>query len=63
MQGPDTSGWTSVYDMRLSDVGVVQIDVSCFHMMQGGGESRDQVYQRCTLSLKRIGSKHKGNLK
>lgn len=29
MQGPDTSGWTSVYDMRLSDVGVVQIDVSC----------------------------------
>uniref|UniRef100_F6HJT0 Phosphoglycerate mutase-like protein 4 n=1 Tax=Vitis vinifera TaxID=29760 RepID=F6HJT0_VITVI len=26
----------------------------------GGGESRDQVYQRCTLSLKRIGSKHKG---
>ncbi|XP_021274774.1 phosphoglycerate mutase-like protein 4 [Herrania umbratica] len=26
----------------------------------GGGESRDQLYQRCTSSLQRIGRKHKG---
>ncbi|KAM7507070.1 hypothetical protein LguiA_017523 [Lonicera macranthoides] len=31
----------------------------CFNY-SGGGESRDQVYQRCTLSLQRIGSKHIG---
>ncbi|KAL5557077.1 hypothetical protein UlMin_039313 [Ulmus minor] len=26
----------------------------------GGGESRDQLYQRCTSALQRIGNKHKG---
>lgn len=28
--------------------------------MQGGGESLDQLYERCTSSLERIGRKHKG---
>lgn len=33
----------------------------CMHNdMQGGGESRDQLYQRCTSTLLRIGRKHKG---
>ncbi|KAK6287920.1 hypothetical protein POUND7_014099 [Theobroma cacao] len=29
-------------------------------LSSGGGESRDQLYQRCTSSLQRIGRKHKG---
>ncbi|CAN6698397.1 unnamed protein product [Malus baccata var. baccata] len=31
-----------------------------FQEIPGGGESLDQLHQRCTSSLQRIGSKHKG---
>lgn len=27
---------------------------------QGGGESLDQLYDRCTAAMERIGGKHKG---
>lgn len=30
--------------------------------MQGGGESLDQLHRRCTSSLQRIGSEHKGTV-
>lgn len=32
------------------------------HHFQGGGESRDQLYKRCTSSLQRIAEKHRGNV-
>lgn len=30
-------------------------------IVQGGGESFDQLYERCTAALQRIAKKHKGS--